>query len=326
MPYQKATVPEPGGPKRERERGSCARRLVAGRPCPGADRPSNRIRLVQLRQAPVNAKAAGPSAVEPLDSVTTGVIHLDRRGGIVAANDPAHARLRKGDGLSDEDGLLRASLFETRSELVRLVAVAETGRFGAAAERLAIAQPALSRAIARLEARLGGRLFERIPTGVRPTPLGTAAVERARCLLREFRAAEEETGAAVSGRAGTFRVTATPVWMRAAIAPTAAAFRELAPGVGLILRTAPFRHGGRPLARPAAAGTARLVARTRTPAPRYRVRAPPLPGGHRGPPRRRGTWRRSACSCARSAARRSTGPDRRRCAAGAGRRPSPHPG
>ena len=174
---------------------------------------------MRLRQAPADAKAAGPSAVEPLDSVTTGVIHLDRRGGIVAANDPAHARLRKGDGLSDEDGLLRASLFETRSELVRLVAVAETGRFGAAAERLPIAQPALSRAIARLEARLGGRLFERIPTGVRPTPLGTAAVERARCLLREFRAAEEETGAAVSGRAGTFRVTATPVWMRAAIAP-----------------------------------------------------------------------------------------------------------
>ena len=72
---------------------------------------------------------------------------------------------------------------------------------------------------------------------------GAAAVERARCLLREFRAAEEETGAAVSGHAGTFRVTATPVWMRAAIAPTAAAFRELAPGVGLILHTAPFAEG-----------------------------------------------------------------------------------
>ena len=139
-------------------------------------------------------------------------------------------------------------MFETRSELVRLVAVAETGRIGAAAERLAIAQPALSRAIARLEARLGGRLFERIPTGVRPTPLGTAAVERARSLLREFRAAEEELGAAVSGRAGTFRVTATPVWMRAVIAPAAAAFRERAPGVGLALRTEPFADGLRLLA------------------------------------------------------------------------------
>ena len=139
-------------------------------------------------------------------------------------------------------------MFETRSELVRLIAVAETGRIGGAAERLAIAQPALSRAIARLEARLGGRLFERIPTGVRPTPLGATAVERARGLLREFRAAEEEIDAAVSGRAGTFRVTATPVWMRAVIAPAAAAFRERAPGVALALRTAPFADGLRLLA------------------------------------------------------------------------------
>lgn len=139
-------------------------------------------------------------------------------------------------------------MFETRSELVRLVAVAETGRIGAAAERLAIAQPALSRAIARLEARLGGRLFERIPTGVRPTPLGTAAVERARILLREFQAAEEEIAAAVSGRAGIFRLTATPMWMEAVLAPAVAAFRETRPGVGLTLRTAPFAEALRLLA------------------------------------------------------------------------------
>ena len=67
---------------------------------------------MRLRQAPVNAKAAGTPAAELLDSVTTSVIHLDRRGGIVAANDPAHAQSRKGDGPSDEDGLPRASLPE----------------------------------------------------------------------------------------------------------------------------------------------------------------------------------------------------------------------
>ena len=144
-------------------------------------------------------------------------------------------------------------MFETRSELVRLIAVAETGRIGGAAERLAIAQPALSRAIARLEARFGGRLFERIPTGVRPTPLGATAVERARGLLREFRAAEEEIGAAVSGRAGTFRVTATPVWMRAVLAPAAAAFRERAPGVAAGPAHRAFRRGPAPCWRTARA-------------------------------------------------------------------------
>ena len=63
---------------------------------------------------------------------------------------------------------------------MKFLAVAEAGKIGAAAERLAIAQPALTRTIARLEARFGARLFERLPTGVRLTPLGETAAELAR--------------------------------------------------------------------------------------------------------------------------------------------------
>ena len=48
----------------------------------------------------------------------------------------------------------------------------------------------------------GARLFERPPTGVRPTPLGAAAVELARGLLSEIETAEEKIEAAVSGRGG----------------------------------------------------------------------------------------------------------------------------
>ena len=43
----------------------------------------------------------------------------------------------------------------------------------------------LTRDIARLEERFGGRLFERLPHGVRPTSLGATAVERARRILHE---------------------------------------------------------------------------------------------------------------------------------------------
>ena len=139
-------------------------------------------------------------------------------------------------------------MFDRRDDLVKLLAVAEAGKIGAAAERLAIAQPALTRTIARLELQLGGRLFERLPTGVRLTPLGTAAAELARGVLREIGAAEEKIGAAVSGRAGSFRVTASPMWMEAVLAPAIARYRETRPGVGLTLRTAPFAEGLRLLA------------------------------------------------------------------------------
>ena len=86
-------------------------------------------------------------------------------------------------------------------------------------------------------------MFERLPTGVRLTPLGAVAVELARGLLREIETAEEKNEAAVSGRAGRFRITATPVWMQAVVAPAIARYREALPGVELALRTAPFAEG-----------------------------------------------------------------------------------
>ena len=63
-------------------------------------------------------------------------------------------------------------MFETRSEVEQLLAVAEAGRIVAAAQQLSMTQPALTRAIAKLEGRAGGRLFERLPTGDRMTALG----------------------------------------------------------------------------------------------------------------------------------------------------------
>ena len=71
-------------------------------------------------------------------------------------------------------------MFEKRSDLIKFLTVAETGKILAAADRLAITQPALSRVIAKLEDQFGGRLFERIPTGVRLTELGTMAAGRPR--------------------------------------------------------------------------------------------------------------------------------------------------
>jgi DNA-binding transcriptional LysR family regulator len=68
-------------------------------------------------------------------------------------------------------------------ELRYFVAVAEELHFGRAAARLAIAQPALSKTIGRLESRLRLRLFERTSRSVALTPAGTALLEHGRHAL-----------------------------------------------------------------------------------------------------------------------------------------------
>ncbi|WP_433172012.1 LysR family transcriptional regulator [Actinoallomurus sp. CA-150999] len=52
-------------------------------------------------------------------------------------------------------------------------AVAETKSFSAAARAYGVTQPALSNGIAKLEERLGEKLFDRSPRGVTPTAFGT---------------------------------------------------------------------------------------------------------------------------------------------------------
>ena len=57
-----------------------------------------------------------------LDSMRSGVIQLDRRGRIVAANDWASALLRRGDGLSGQSGFLHARVPAEDGELQALLA------------------------------------------------------------------------------------------------------------------------------------------------------------------------------------------------------------
>ena len=77
--------------------------------------------FVRVRQALVGAEALGMTVTELLEATQLGVIHLDRRGQIVAANDRARALLRRGDGLTDWEGVLQAQLPADRPRLAQLV-------------------------------------------------------------------------------------------------------------------------------------------------------------------------------------------------------------
>jgi DNA-binding transcriptional LysR family regulator len=85
----------------------------------------------------------------------------------------------------------------TLSQLRMLLAVVEEGSFTAAAERVRISQPAVSRAIATLEAELGTTLLTRRRGEVQLTEAGRAAIAHAREAVQH----EEEFASATANPA-----------------------------------------------------------------------------------------------------------------------------
>lgn len=92
-------------------------------------------------------------------------------------------------------------------DLAAVQAVVETGTFSAAASRLKVAQPALSRRVARLERELGGLLFDRLPRHAAPTPLGDALAASAAAILNEVETARADAMAIARGAAGRIRMS-----------------------------------------------------------------------------------------------------------------------
>jgi DNA-binding transcriptional LysR family regulator len=117
------------------------------------------------------------------------------------------------------------------SAMEAFVRVIESGSFSGAARQLRIGQPAVSKAIAQLEERLGVRLLLRTTHGLRPTEAGQNFYEHAKRAIEEAEEADlaaRGAGAALSGR---LRICATVTFARLHVVPHLAALLEQHPAL-----------------------------------------------------------------------------------------------
>lgn len=91
-------------------------------------------------------------------------------------------------------------------ELHWFVVLAETGHMTNAAAELNITQPTLSRALGRLERRLGAPLFDRINRRLQLNPYGQIMLHHARRSLAEIHTASERITALRDPESGTVRL------------------------------------------------------------------------------------------------------------------------
>ena len=116
------------------------------------------------------------------------------------------------------------------------IAVAEERHFGRAADRLHMAQPALSLLIRQLEEHLGARLLDRTTRRVDLTPAGQALLDRGRRVLHDLELLEADVRREGDSSAGVLRLGFAGAAAYDVVPELARAVREGLPGVTLSLR------------------------------------------------------------------------------------------
>ncbi|ABR60902.1 transcriptional regulator, LysR family [Sinorhizobium medicae WSM419] len=120
-------------------------------------------------------------------------------------------------------------LFRHVGLLRSFLMVAREGNVTAAAEKLGISQPALTRSIRRLEDETGFRLFDRHTRGVTPTIYGKALLRHAQLIDTECRFASSELEALRSGHRGQIKIGGGPFWGAALLPRAVARLHSLLP-------------------------------------------------------------------------------------------------
>jgi DNA-binding transcriptional LysR family regulator len=121
--------------------------------------------------------------------------------------------------------------------LIVLAAIANTGSFGRAGERLGMSQSGVSRAIAKLESRLAARLVSRTSRAVELTDDGRALCARVAPYLEGISEAAAATSKSKETVQGRLRVNVDPLFSRMVLAPQLADFLLRNPALELRIET-----------------------------------------------------------------------------------------
>lgn len=121
----------------------------------------------------------------------------------------------------------------TLDEMQAFIAVVDSGSITAAAEQLGQTPSGVSRALGRLEEKLGTTLLTRTTRRVHRTEEGEAFLEQARAIIASVEAAEEQIAARRERPAGRLRVDAATPFVLHVIAPLVAGYRARYPDVAL---------------------------------------------------------------------------------------------
>ena len=124
------------------------------------------------------------------------------------------------------------------SEIPVVVAVVDAGSFVGAGKALGLSQSGVSRAIQRLEKRLGARLFERNPKVIRLTETGRKFCEDLVPLMIRLEEAAENAVLSATTVRGRLRVNVDPTFARLVLVPRLEAFLAANPDlqVELVIR------------------------------------------------------------------------------------------
>ena len=120
-------------------------------------------------------------------------------------------------------------------------AVADARSFSGAADAIGVSKATVSKAVSRLEARLGLALFHRTSRRLALTEAGIDLAERARAIVAQAHDAEETARAGATVAAGRIRVAAPMSFGVANVAPLVAEFLAAHPAVEIELHLSDAR-------------------------------------------------------------------------------------